>query len=109
MQTTFLFFDAVRRPAYVAMPGKTCHNESAVIPLFILIFLGYFLTCIGFFTRDFLKIANKLCFRILMPVNMFWTMYNGQGMAVSAIVTTTCFSIVSLCAFSVVLGAMGLF
>ena len=54
---------------------------NAVIPLFLLIFLGYFLTRIGFFSQDFLKIANKLCFRILMPVNMFWTMYNGRGMA----------------------------
>lgn len=54
---------------------------NAIIPLFIMIFSGYFFTRIGFFTQDFLKIANKLCFRILMPVNMFWTMYNGQGMA----------------------------
>lgn len=54
---------------------------NAVIPLFLLIFLGYFLTQVGFFSQEFLKIANKLCFRILMPVNMFWTMYNGQGVA----------------------------
>lgn len=52
---------------------------NAVIPLFILIFLGYFLTRTGFFTPSFLKTANKLVFRILMPVNLFWTMYNGQG------------------------------
>ena len=67
---------------------------NAVIPLFLLIFLGYFLTRIGFFSQDFLKIANKLCFRILMPVNMFWTMYNGRGMwqSVMIMMAGTCMS-----------------
>jgi len=54
---------------------------NAVVPLFLLIFLGYFLTRIGFFTQPFLKTANKLVFRILMPVNLFWTMYKGQGVS----------------------------
>ena len=54
---------------------------NAVVPLFLLIFLGYFLKRIGFFTESFLATANQLCFRLLMPVNMFWTMYSSDGMA----------------------------
>ena len=54
---------------------------NAVIPLFLLIFLGYFLKRVGFFSQAFLATANKLCFRLLMPVNMFWTMYSSDGMA----------------------------
>lgn len=56
---------------------------NAIVPLFIMIFSGYFFTRVGLFTPDFLKIANKLVFRFLLPVNMFWTMYNGQSGASS--------------------------
>ena len=47
---------------------------NAVIPLLLLIFFGYFLTRIGFFTQDFLKIANALCFKFLVPVSVFLNM-----------------------------------
>lgn len=52
---------------------------NAIIPLFIMVFTGYFFTRVGLFTPEFLKIANRLVFRFLLPVNMFWTMYNGQS------------------------------
>lgn len=72
---------------------------NAVIPLLLLIFFGYFLTRIGFFTQDFLKIANALCFKFLVPVSVFLSMYNSGGIAteeVSAMVFCMVLTLVTL-------------
>ncbi len=41
------------------------------MPLILIILLGYFLKQKGFFTKDFLKIGNKLVFRVCLPVLLF--------------------------------------
>ncbi len=72
---------------------------NAVIPLLLLIFFGYFLTRIGFFTQDFLRIANALCFKFLVPVSVFLSMYNSGGIAteeVSAMVFCMVLTLVTL-------------
>lgn len=44
---------------------------NAIMPLILIILLGYFLKRKGFFTKDFLKAANKLVFRVCLPVMLF--------------------------------------
>lgn len=44
---------------------------NSVLPIILLVALGYFLKEKKFFTKEFLKIANKTVFRILLPVLLF--------------------------------------
>lgn len=44
---------------------------NAILPLILIILLGYFLKSKGFFSKDFLKIGNKLVFRVCLPVLLF--------------------------------------
>ena len=49
---------------------------NAVLPILILIGLGYLLKRIGFVNEDFLKIGNKFVFRIALPCLLFYTIYS---------------------------------
>ncbi|MCM1113704.1 MAG: AEC family transporter [Muribaculum sp.] len=44
---------------------------NSVLPIILLVVLGYLLKRKGFFTKEFLKIANKTVFRVLLPVLLF--------------------------------------
>ncbi len=44
---------------------------NSVLPVILLVALGYVLKEKGFFTGEFLKVANKTVFRILLPVLLF--------------------------------------
>lgn len=44
---------------------------NSIMPLIILILLGYFLKRKGFFTDAFLKIGNKTVFYVLLPILLF--------------------------------------
>ena len=46
-------------------------SANVVVPIFLLIILGYFLTRIKLWDEHFLKIANNLCFKCLLPVLLF--------------------------------------
>lgn len=46
-------------------------SVNAIMPLICIILLGYFLRRFGFLTKDFLKIGNKLVFRVCLPVMLF--------------------------------------
>lgn len=48
---------------------------NAILPILIPIFLGYFLKKIKFFSDDFLVQANKLVFRVLIPILLFSNLY----------------------------------
>lgn len=48
---------------------------NAVMPIVVLVFLGYFLKRIKLFTDEFLKVANKLVFNVLLPVLLFNNVY----------------------------------
>lgn len=49
---------------------------NAVLPIISLIILGYYLRRIHFFDGEFLKIANKLVFRVALPTLLFYNVYN---------------------------------
>ena len=44
---------------------------SVVLPLFLLIALGYFLMRINVFTDEYVEKTNKVCFRVFLPVMIF--------------------------------------
>ncbi len=44
---------------------------NAILPIVLVVLLGYFLRRIKFFNDDFLNKANKLCFRVLIPILLF--------------------------------------
>ncbi|MBD5527182.1 MAG: AEC family transporter [Lachnospiraceae bacterium] len=44
---------------------------NSVLPVILLVALGYILKEKGFFSREFLKVANKTVFRVLLPVLLF--------------------------------------
>lgn len=44
---------------------------NSILPIILLVALGYVLKEKGFFTKEFLKIANKTVFRVLLPVLLF--------------------------------------
>ena len=47
-------------------------SANVVIPIFLLIMLGYALTRLKLWDAHFLKIANDLCFKCLLPVLLFY-------------------------------------
>ena len=53
---------------------------NAVAPVVIMTALGYFLKCIGLCSREFAAQANKLCFRVFLPVMLFINLYDGGGL-----------------------------
>jgi len=52
---------------------------NAVAPVVLLILLGYVLKEKKFFTKDFLKIGNKLVFNICLPCALFINVYSIEG------------------------------
>ena len=55
---------------------------NAVVPILLLILLGYFLRTTGFFDEKFAKAANKLMFRVALPVLLFYNIYTVESMDV---------------------------
>ena len=54
---------------------------NAILPIILLILLGYGLGRRGFLTEAFLKNGNKLTFRVLLPVTLFVNVYNIESFA----------------------------
>lgn len=52
---------------------------NAVLPVVLLILLGYCLKRSGFLTKDFLKIGNKLVFKVCLPCMLFINVYDIEG------------------------------
>lgn len=53
---------------------------NAVLPLLLLIGLGYILSRIGFLSTEFLVYANRFVFRIALPALLFYTIYSASGL-----------------------------
>ncbi len=51
-------------------------SANAVLPIVIVIALGYVLKRIGMLTPQFLDVGNKLTFRVLIPTMLFLNVYN---------------------------------
>jgi predicted permease len=60
---------------------------NAVLPILLLMLLGYFLRQRGFFDDAFLKTANKLVFRVGLSVLLFYNVYSIDGLSDVAWVT----------------------
>ena len=54
---------------------------SAVSPIVLMVVIGYMLKKIGFMNDRFAKEANKLVFRIFMPVMLFVKIYGMQDLS----------------------------
>ena len=53
------------------MLGDLLFSANVVVPIFLLIMLGYVLTRIKLWDANFLKIANEVCFKCFLPVLLF--------------------------------------
>ena len=51
-------------------------TTNAILPLILLILLGYFLKRMGLLTKEFLKVGNKLVFRVCLPTLLFCNIAN---------------------------------
>ena len=51
-------------------------SANAVLPIVLVIALGYVLKRIGMFNQQFLDVGNKLTFRVLIPTMLFMNVYN---------------------------------
>lgn len=47
-------------------------SANVIVPIFLLIMLGYSLTKLKLWNENFLNIANELCFKVLLPVLLFY-------------------------------------
>ncbi len=47
-------------------------SANVIVPIFLLIMLGYMLTRLKVWDAHFLKIANNVCFKVLLPVLLFY-------------------------------------
>ena len=47
-------------------------SANVIVPIFLLIMLGYALTRLKLWDANFLKIANNVCFKCLLPVLLFY-------------------------------------
>lgn len=52
---------------------------NAVVPIILIVLLGYFLRRKQFLSDNFLSVGNKLVFRVLIPVMLFINVYSISG------------------------------
>lgn len=55
---------------------RLCFN--AIMPLFVLMLLGYCLKRINFISREGFQTLDRLCFRIAIPIMLFYNIYNAD-------------------------------
>ena len=63
------------------MLDKLLFTCNAVLPLILVILLGYVIKRIKLLPDEFFKAANKLCFRIRLPVLLFYNIYNVESLS----------------------------
>ena len=49
---------------------------NAILPIILLILLGYFLRSKNFISKEFVKIGNKMTFKVFLPCTMFINVYS---------------------------------
>ncbi len=54
---------------------------NAVVPLILMIGLGYVLKKIKFISKEFASVGNKMVFRVLLPITLFNNIYSIQSFA----------------------------
>ena len=53
-------------------------NFNAVVPLFVIVAVGYFLNRIGMMPEDRAIWLNRVCFNVMIPCSLFKTTYNAD-------------------------------
>ncbi len=53
---------------------------DAILPIVLLILLGYFLKRIRLLTKEFLSVGNKVCFRVFLPAFLFYNIYTIESL-----------------------------
>lgn len=71
---------------------------NVIVPIFLLILLGYVLTRIKLWNESFLKIANDVCFKCLLPVLLF---YNVASANIYEVFNAKLILYVCLCAIAI--------
>ena len=76
---------------------------NAVLPIILMVSIGYVLKRIGFMDQSFAKMANKLVFRVFLPVMLFLNVYKIQnigemnfGYVIYALVALTVIFLIAL-------------
>ena len=59
--------------------GSCLFALNAVLPIILMVAIGYFLKKIGFIVGDMAAKMNKLVFRVFLPVMIFLNIYNIEG------------------------------
>ena len=54
---------------------------NAVMPIILLIFVGYTLHKVGFLSKEFLKNGNKFVFKVCLPCTLFVNSYEIDSLA----------------------------
>ena len=49
---------------------------NAVLPIVLIVALGYMLKCYGMLSKDLAKVLNKVVFFVLLPANLYLNVYN---------------------------------
>lgn len=76
---------------------------DAILPIILMIVLGYVLKRIGLFPETVRTGLNRICFRVLIPVLLFRNIYNGNGISAQDLRT-----VVFVIAFVLVIFGLGI-
>ncbi len=81
------------------MGADLLFSANVVVPIFLLIMLGYVLTRVKLWDEHFLKIANEVCFKCLLPVLLFYNVATADIFAVFnlKLILYVCFCACALC------------
>ena len=74
-------------------------SANVVMPIFLLIMLGYALTRVKLWDEHFLKIANDVCFKCLLPVLLFYNVASADIFEVfnGKLILYVCFCACAIC------------
>ena len=75
-------------------------SANVIVPIFLLILLGYVLTKLRVWDAHFLKVANNVCFKCLLPVLLFYNVASANIFEVfnGKLILYVCFCACLLCA-----------
>ena len=81
------------------MGADLIFSANVVVPIFLLIMLGYVLTRVKLWDAHFLKIANEVCFKCLLPVLLFYNVATADVFAVFnlKLILYICFCACAIC------------
>lgn len=80
-------------------------SVNAVVPIILLILIGYILKRIGFLNPNFIKIGNKFVFKACLPCMLFINVYDSMNSFADIRWDVVIYAVVAIC----VIFALGLF